>query len=72
MTEDFARMCAMPRYVVSTTLTEPGWQPTTLLRSIEDVARLNQHHSPDQRQSLTNPRQAPAASALPDRTPLPC
>lgn len=42
MTEDFAGYNAMPKYVVSTTLrdTDPGWQPTTILRSIDDDARL--------------------------------
>ncbi len=42
MTEDFAGYNAMPKYVVSTTLTatDPAWQPTTILRSTEDVARL--------------------------------
>lgn len=38
---DFAdRMNAMPKYVVSTTLREAEWSNTTILRSIEDVRRL--------------------------------
>lgn len=41
MVEDFAGYNAMPRYVVSTTLEQddPGW-PATILRSIDDVAKL--------------------------------
>jgi dihydrofolate reductase len=43
MTE-FAEYNAMPKYVVSTTLseTDPGWTPTTILRSLEEVAELKQ------------------------------
>lgn len=41
--EEFAEYNAMPRYVVSTTLTEadPRW-PATILRSVEDVAALKE------------------------------
>jgi dihydrofolate reductase len=38
---DFAKqMNSMPKYVVSTTLDEATWQNTTILRSIDDAARL--------------------------------
>lgn len=33
---------AMPKYVVSTTLEEATWQNTTILRSLDDVARLKE------------------------------
>lgn len=40
--EEFAVYNAMPKYVVSTTLTEtdPAWQPMTILRSADEVAAL--------------------------------
>ena len=70
MTEEFAGYNAMPKYVVSTTLTEtdPGWQPTTVLGSIDEVARLKAgaggpiivHGSPTLAQGL-------AAAGLVDR-----
>lgn len=34
------KMNTMPKYVVSTTLGEPEWQNTTVLRDLDDVARL--------------------------------
>lgn len=43
MTEDFAGYNAMPRYVVSTTLTEQDQRwPATILRSLDDVAALKE------------------------------
>lgn len=46
MTQEFGRYNAMPKYVVSTTLTEsdldPQWPDTHLLRSLDEVAALKQ------------------------------
>ncbi|KQQ93755.1 deaminase [Leifsonia sp. Leaf325] len=43
MVEDFAQYNAMPKYVVSTTLTEePTWNNTSIVRSLDDVADLKQ------------------------------
>jgi dihydrofolate reductase len=42
--EEFAGYAAMPKYVVSTTLTEvqPGWGEVNLLRSLDEVAALKE------------------------------
>ncbi len=44
--EDHAAYKELPKYVVSTTLTDDalidGWGPITILRSLDDVARLKQ------------------------------
>ncbi|WP_418062850.1 dihydrofolate reductase family protein [Pimelobacter simplex] len=46
MTEEFPQYNAMPKYVVSTTLSEDdlvdNWGETTILRSLDDVAALKQ------------------------------
>lgn len=46
MTEQFPRYNAMPKFVVSTTLTDDDlvddWGETTILRSLDDVAALKQ------------------------------
>jgi dihydrofolate reductase len=38
--EEFARYNAIPKYVVSSTLSDPEWNNTTVLRSLDDVAAL--------------------------------
>jgi dihydrofolate reductase len=40
--DDFAEYNAMPKYVVSTTLNDPEWNNTSVLRSIDEVANLRQ------------------------------
>ncbi|MET0838226.1 MAG: dihydrofolate reductase family protein [Marmoricola sp.] len=66
--EEFAEYNAMPKYVVSTTLSDPEWNNTTVLRSLDEVAELKQgeggtilvHGSPTLAQNL-------AAAGLVDR-----
>src|SRR5687768_12934870 len=38
--DEFAEYNAMPKYVVSSTLTDPEWNNTTVLRSLDEVAAL--------------------------------
>ena len=40
--EEFAEYNAMPKYVVSTTLTDPEWNNTSVLGSLDEVAALKQ------------------------------
>ena len=40
MTDEFPRYNAMPKYVVSSTLEDPRWHNTSVLRSLDEVARL--------------------------------
>ncbi len=42
MEDEFAEYNAMPKYVVSTTLSDPEWNNTSVLRSLDDVARLKE------------------------------
>jgi len=42
MTEEFPQYNAMPKYVVSTTLENPEWHNTSVLRSIDEVAALKE------------------------------
>src|SRR5688572_6060074 len=38
--EEFTEYNAMPKYVVSTTLTDPEWNNTSVLRSLDEVVQL--------------------------------
>jgi dihydrofolate reductase len=40
--DEFAEYNAMPKYVVSTTLSGPEWNNTSVLRSLDEVAELKQ------------------------------
>ncbi|MDH2443220.1 dihydrofolate reductase family protein [Amnibacterium sp. CER49] len=40
--EEFADYNRMPKYVVSSTLSDPSWSNTRVLRSLDEVARLKQ------------------------------
>ena len=40
--EEFAQYNAMPKYVVSSTLENPEWNNTSVLRSLDEVARLKE------------------------------
>ena len=40
--EEFAPYNAMPKYVVSSTLQDPQWHHTSVLRSLDDVAALKE------------------------------
>jgi dihydrofolate reductase len=40
--EEYAEYNAMPKYVVSSTLTDPEWNNTSVLRSIDEVAKLKE------------------------------
>jgi dihydrofolate reductase len=40
--EEFAEYNEMPKYVVSSTLSDPEWNNTSVLRSLDEVARLKE------------------------------
>jgi dihydrofolate reductase len=40
--DEFAEYNAMPKYVVSSTLTDPSWNNTSVLRSLDEVAALKE------------------------------
>ena len=42
MTDEFPQYNAMPKYVVSSTLENPEWNNTSVLRSIDEVAALKE------------------------------
>ncbi|WP_404382098.1 dihydrofolate reductase family protein [Knoellia locipacati] len=44
--EEFADYNAMPKYVVSSTLTDPEWNNTTVLRGLDEVAALRESDEP--------------------------
>lgn len=70
---EFQRYNEIPKFVVSTTLTEAGvaasgWQPTTLLRSLDEVAALKETAGGDlQVHGSATLAQSLAAAGLVDR-----
>lgn len=44
--DEFAEYNAMPKYVVSSTLNNPEWNNTSVLRSLDDVANLKATNEP--------------------------
>ncbi|MCH1867317.1 dihydrofolate reductase family protein [Nocardioides sp. CFH 31398] len=42
--EEFAHYNAIPKYVVSSTLSDPEWNNTSVLRSLDEVAALKESH----------------------------
>ena len=79
--EDFSHYKDLPKYVVSTTLTDDDlvsdWGPTTILRSLDEVAALKEtrgrpDHHPRQRHPQPRPRRRrPGRPLQPPRLPTP-
>lgn len=66
--EEFAEYNAMPKYVVSSTLTDPTWNNTTVLRNLDEVAALKEGDGgPILVHGSANLAQGLAAAGLVDR-----
>jgi hypothetical protein len=50
--EEFATYNAMPKYVVSSTLQDPQWHNTSVLRSLDEVAALKETQGGETKLSL--------------------